>query len=190
MRLFREENGVYPLQFLDADFLESWETNFDLSPESGSPFGYLETRARDPMLRHVGIDSSRVVGHARPESPRPFENLVESAAGASRYRRPFMAKPGFLTVLVSEKEMGSQLMLLSYTAWVCCWVRDRAATSCNVDYPNSAVGQPQFPRPCSFEPTLIIVAIDRGIRESKRSTPPLRLSVYDAPFLSPPHGYG
>jgi hypothetical protein len=81
MPLFREDNGVYPLQFLDADFLESWETNFDLSPESGSPFGYLETRARDPLLRHREIDSSRVVGHARPESPRPFENLVERAAG-------------------------------------------------------------------------------------------------------------
>jgi hypothetical protein len=80
MPLFREEKGVYPLQFLDAAFLESWESNFDLSPESGSPFGYLETRARDPMLRHGEIDGSRVAGHARPESPRPFENLVESAA--------------------------------------------------------------------------------------------------------------
>ncbi len=74
---FQEENGIYPLQFMNIDFLESWETCFDLCSESGSPFGYLETRARDPKLRFRDVDMRRVVGKPRPESPRPFENLVE-----------------------------------------------------------------------------------------------------------------
>jgi len=77
MRLFGGEDGIYPLQFFDVEFLESWESKFDLSPESGSPFGYLETRARDPLLRHREIDSQHVVGNPHPESPRPFENLVQ-----------------------------------------------------------------------------------------------------------------
>lgn len=76
MRLFGEADGIYPLQFFDIDFLESWESQFDLSPECGSPFGYLETRARNPYLRYREIDSRHVVGSPRPESPRPFENLV------------------------------------------------------------------------------------------------------------------
>jgi hypothetical protein len=63
-QLFQEGNGIYPLQFLDADFLESWETSFDFSPESGSPFGYLETRARDPKLRFRPVRLNQVVGKA------------------------------------------------------------------------------------------------------------------------------
>ena len=77
MRLFEEENGIYPLQFFDAEFLESWEGKFDLSPESGSPFGYLEMRARNPLLRYREIDPRHVVGSPRLENPRPFENLVQ-----------------------------------------------------------------------------------------------------------------
>ena len=79
VHLFRQENGIYPLQFLDALFIEAWESHFDLSPECGSPFGYLETRARDPIRRHMEIDDSMIVGGARPEAPRPFNDLVEAA---------------------------------------------------------------------------------------------------------------
>jgi hypothetical protein len=77
--LFQQHDGIYPLQFVDVDFLESWETCFDLSPESGSPFGYLEMRARDPKLRFRDVNRNHVVGSPRPESPRPFENLVEKS---------------------------------------------------------------------------------------------------------------
>ena len=79
MRLFGEEDGIYPLQFLDVEFLESWESKFDLSPESGSPFGYLETRARNPMLRYREIDARHVVGNPCAETPRPFETLVQKS---------------------------------------------------------------------------------------------------------------
>lgn len=75
MSLFRSQNGIEPLQFFDVDFLESWETSFDLSPNSGAPFAYLLCRARDPLIRHRPIKDGIVAGN-RPEAPTPFDDVT------------------------------------------------------------------------------------------------------------------
>lgn len=76
--LFSGENGIEPLQFLDVDFIESWESKFDLSPNSGAPFGYLMARARDLVLRYKGIQDG-IAAPARPEAPRPFDELINES---------------------------------------------------------------------------------------------------------------
>ncbi len=78
--LFKSADGIESLQFFDVDFLESWESNFDLSPNSGAPFAYLLQRARNPFIRHDSIQSG--VAHPRlPEAPTPYDdNINESRA--------------------------------------------------------------------------------------------------------------
>ena len=71
------------MQFFDIEFLESWESKFDLSPESGAPFGYLEQRARDFRLRYRAVVDSEVKLPARPERPKPFDNLSAKATAHS-----------------------------------------------------------------------------------------------------------
>lgn len=65
LRLFLEDNGIYPLQFFDIEFLESWEAHFDLSPEAGVPFAYLGERSRKAELRYRPVDGGL------PQRPGP-----------------------------------------------------------------------------------------------------------------------
>ncbi|MGH8678555.1 MAG: hypothetical protein ACREUQ_09425, partial [Burkholderiales bacterium] len=76
--LFSSEDGIEPLQFFDVDFLESWESKFDLSPNSGAPFAYLVQRARDPLLRYKSIQDG-IASSQRPEAPRPFDELISES---------------------------------------------------------------------------------------------------------------
>ena len=76
--LFTPNDGIEPVQFFDVDFLESWEMQFDLSPNSGAPFGYLLQRARDPRLRHRGIQNGVVQGR-RENGPTPFDDTINQS---------------------------------------------------------------------------------------------------------------
>ncbi len=76
LALFRAVDGVEAVQFFDVDFLESWESELDLSPGSGAVFGYLVQRARRGDLRYRGVRDG-VGTAAAPGAPRPFNEVVE-----------------------------------------------------------------------------------------------------------------
>lgn len=74
--LFVPEDGVEAVQFFDIEFVESLETDLDLSPGSAAVFGYLLQRARRESLRYRSIRTG-ISPPASPGAPRPFNDLVE-----------------------------------------------------------------------------------------------------------------
>ncbi len=76
--LFRSADGVEPVQFFDINFVESWESNLDLSPGSGAVFGYLAQRARRADLRYRKIRPEISVPPP-PGAPQPFNAIVEES---------------------------------------------------------------------------------------------------------------
>jgi hypothetical protein len=76
--LFRSADGIEPVQFFDVDFLESWESELDLSPGSGAVFGYLIQRGRRGDLRYRGIRAGVSIP-ATSGAPQPFNEVVEAS---------------------------------------------------------------------------------------------------------------
>lgn len=74
--LFTEQDGIEPIQFFDVDFIESWETDLDLSPASAALFGYLIQRARRDNLRYRPV-LPNVANAATQGALKPFNDIVE-----------------------------------------------------------------------------------------------------------------
>jgi hypothetical protein len=81
--VFREEDGIAPLQFLSLEDVEGWERNCDLTPESGDLFGFLVRRAREEALRYSPMQPDNFRG-AQAGQPRPLE---DKAAESHRYTK-------------------------------------------------------------------------------------------------------
>lgn len=81
--LFREEDGIMPLQFLSIEFLESLETLCDLTPSSGELFGVLMERARREELRYAPIQGEGLQG-PQPGQPSPLNDAAKAALAMSR----------------------------------------------------------------------------------------------------------
>lgn len=77
--MFREVDGIAPLQFLSIEVLESLETFCDLTPTSGELFGVLLERARREELRYATIQGNRLRG---PQLGQPAP--LNDAANASQ----------------------------------------------------------------------------------------------------------
>lgn len=78
LALFSSADGVEPVQCFDVNFLESWESELDLSPSSGAVFGYLVQRSRRDDLRYRSIQAG-VSNAATPGAPQPFNDVVEAS---------------------------------------------------------------------------------------------------------------
>lgn len=76
--LFREEDGIMPLQFLSVEFLESLETLCDLTTPSGEFFGVLTERARREELRYAPIQGDGLRG-PQPGQPTPLNDAANAS---------------------------------------------------------------------------------------------------------------
>lgn len=81
--LFREEDGIMPLQFLSIEFLESLEILCDLTPSSGEFFGVLMERARREELRYAPIQGEGLRG-LRPGQPAPLNDAANASQAMLR----------------------------------------------------------------------------------------------------------
>jgi hypothetical protein len=79
--LFRDRDGIAPLQFMNLEGVEGWEHNCDLTPESGDLFGFLLRRAREEALRYAPMQPENFRG-AQPGQPTPLE---DKAAESQRH---------------------------------------------------------------------------------------------------------
>ncbi len=85
--IFRERDGIAPLQFISLDSVEGWDGNCDFSPGSGDLFGALYRRARDEGLRHAPMQPAMFVG-APVGNPRPVDENGQAAMAYTQRELP------------------------------------------------------------------------------------------------------
>ena len=96
LTFFSSADGIEAVQFFDVDFLESWESELDLSPGSGAIFGYLIQRARRGDLRYRKVRE----GVGRPATagaPQPFNEAVEASKEFFARAREWLRPPPAIT---------------------------------------------------------------------------------------------